>query len=383
MGPIPEIAYDNSQQTAIEAACQNGRRNIIITGSAGTGKTTLIKEIAERLKYVTLLAPTGKAAARLKDATGFDAATIHRELKWDGTILHRTGPFDNPVIVDEASMCDSRLLRQLLDFNPPKLILVGDPAQLPPVGHGQPFHDIIKLRPEIVYELTHCWRAQGAVHKAAQAIRFGKPPAKQDVSGGESWTMHRTGGAEPTTRKIIEWVEGGHFDSKQDIMLSPRYGKEENDGGIDAINKAIKDIVNPSDKKISVDDRVIITKNDSKNDNWNGDLATVVDINIAGQLEIVLDRKGEQKLLTKEGMRNIDLAYCLSIHKSQGSQWRRVFLVVLKKHWYQLDRSLIYTGITRAQKGVCVCGELEAFYHGINHVKQKTTVLQYLGKKVA
>ncbi len=375
-----KITYDESQQRAIDAAYMSDD-DAIITGGAGVGKTTVIKEIAEKFDgNVTLLAPTGKAAARLKEATGFDAFTIHRELAWDGERIHRTWPFTNVVVVDESSMTDNWILRKLLEFNPPKLVLVGDPAQLPPVGHGQPFHDLIKLRPDIVYELTHCWRASGAVHKAAQAVRYGKRPLDRDVSGGETWRMMYTGDAERTTKKLIEWVEAGHYDSSQDVMLSPRYGKEELDGGIDAINKAVKDVLNPSQAKYAVNDRIIVTKNDSKNDNWNGDLATVVDMNMAAQLEIVLDRSGERKLLSKTAMRDVDLAYCLSVHKSQGSQWRRVFFVVLKKHWYQLSRSLIYTGITRAMQGVCVCGEPQAFFHGINQIKEKKTVLQYIGR---
>jgi len=282
------------------------------------------------------------------------------------------------VIVDEASMLDSWLLKSILDFEPPQLILVGDPAQLPPVGRGQPFHDITALRSDIVHTLTHCWRANGAVHIAAQAVRTGDSPPAQLISGGESWKMLSTGDAAHTTRKLMQWVEAGHYDPAKDVILSSRYGNGEDDGGIDAINGAVKSIVNPSAEKYAVNDRIIITKNDAENDNWNGDLATVVDIDTAGRLEVVLDRNGQRKFLPRGA--EYDLAYCLSVHKSQGSQWRNLFFVVLRSHWFQMCRSLVYTAITRAQQGVCVMGQLEVFAHGISVVKQKQTVMQKLAE---
>jgi len=375
------MQYDASQQAAIEAAIDQGASNVIVTGGAGVGKTTVIKAIADSLGNCTIMAPTGKAAARLKEATGYDAGTIHRELMWDGKTVQRKAPFRYPVIVDESSMIGSGLMATMLKFNPPKLILVGDPAQLAPVERGQPFHDLITLRPDIVHELTHCWRAQGAVHKAAQAIRRGDNPQMRDNSGGESWSMIETGKAEPTLERIVAWCKAGHIDPRQDIILSPRYGDGESDAGIYAINKAVKDVLNPSVDKYAPGDRVIINKNFGPDDLWNGDLGTVTDINIEGLLWITLDRDPNARLLKKDQQREVAHAYALSVHKAQGSQFRRVIFIAQNAHWYQLSRSLVYTAVTRAQKGACVIGEVKAFYHAINTVQHKNTVMQWLGKQ--
>jgi exodeoxyribonuclease V alpha subunit len=376
------ITPDISQANAIEFACNALNANCIITGGAGTGKTTIIKEIADRLGgNATILAPTGKAAARLKEATGYFASTIHSALCWDGVKINRTWNFNEPVIVDESSMVDAWLMAKLLSFNPPKLILVGDQAQLPPVGQGQPFHDLIKLRPDLVCELTHCWRAQGAVHIAAQAIRRGVYPADNLSSGGEVWRMFNTGEAAATTEQILKWIKSGHYDPMQDMILSPRYGTggDDYDGGIDSLNAAIKTLINPSQSKFAPGDRIICNKNFAKEDLWNGDIGTIRNIDTEGQLWVILDRDTNERLVKKDMLKEIRHAYALSIHKAQGSQARNVFLIVLRSHWYQLERSLIYTGVTRAKKGVCVIGQLQAFQHGVKTVKTKTTVLQWLG----
>jgi len=384
--------FDSSQQAAIDGALRPG--DCLITGGAGTGKSTIIKEIVEQLHpKPILLCPTGKAAARLKEATGTHAHTIHRELMWDGSDFHRRGHIKEPVIIDEASMVDAWLMARLLEFNPPKIILVGDAAQLPPVGRGAPFHDLLKLRPDITHELTHCWRAQGAVHIASQAIRRGACPEKNMKSGGESFRMIQTGPSVLTIEKLVEWTQQGLFDPLPseannwtgDIMLAPKYGSAEAEGddatnqGIHAINRAIRAIVNPSTDKWAVNDRVMCLKNFSDLDMWNGDLGTVTDIDIDDNLYVSLDRDPEHpKLCGKEQMREITHAYCLSVHKSQGSQFRRVFFISLMAHHRMLDRSLIYTAITRAREGVLVCGELQSFYKGINRRLNKKTIMPLL-----
>ena len=370
---------DHSQAAAIESACRGN--DCIINGGAGVGKTTIIKEIANRLPDAELMCPTGKAAARLKEATGHDACTIHRALLWDSAKFNRTWPFKGPVIIDESSMVDAWLMAKLIEYKPQPLILVGDAAQLPPVGKGQPFHDLIKLRPDRVQTLTTCYRAQGAVHKAATAIREGKIPASNDKSGGESWTMMETGGPSNTFQKLHKWIKDGFLDPAQDIILAPMYGSgEAADGGIKAINAMCKEILNPSVEPFAAGDRVIINKNFGVDDLWNGDLGTIKDIDAAGFPYVDLDRGTETRHLDKKQRAEMSLAYCLSVHKAQGSQMRRVFFVCFKRHWHMLERSLIYTAITRAREGVCVIGSLQAFYHGIQKVQEKRTVLQELGK---
>lgn len=400
------IHLDESQQDAVKASVES--RGHIITGGAGTGKTTIIKAIVEELdKRVILMAPTGKAAARLREATGFEAGTIHRELGWDGTAFRRRDTFSAPVIVDESSMVDSWLMSRLLSYMPPKLILVGDAAQLPPVGCGQPFHDLVKLRPDMVSTLTTCHRAKGAVHVAAQAIREGNVPEARMESGGETFKMIEGGGPERSLKALGEWIRKGAYDPAQDIILAPQYGeaaaKEGDlfnaatplDGGIHSINRVVKAIVNPSKsetEKFTPGDRVIINKNFGTEDLWNGDLGTVTDIDTKGMPYVMLDRDKQRaedledvqdRLLTKEQVREMGHAYALSVHKSQGSQFRRVFFVMFRKHAAMLSRSLIYTGVTRAREGCVILGELSAFYMGLNQMQGRRTVLQYLSRRAA
>ena len=375
---------DKDQDEAVAAALTGQDR--IITGGAGSGKTTLIKRIAKALEgNCEIMAPTGKAAARLKEATGFPACTIHRALCYDGNEFHRGGDL-GVCIIDEASMIDSWLMQSVLKFNPKQLILVGDSAQLPPVGKGQPFHDLIKLRPDIVSVLKTCHRAKGAVHMAALAIREGRNPEMRLDSGGETWTIMDTGEPKKTLATLLKWVEVGRYDATQDMILAPRYGSgqggDECDGGIDGINAAIKALVNPSIEKFSTGDRVIINKNFSNDDLWNGDLGTITDVDTAGLPEIEVDRlKGERKFLNKDHVKEMKHAYALSVHKAQGSQARRVFFMCFSRHFFQLSRPLIYTAITRAKKDVVVCGEPTAFFRGIKQQSKRVTVMQVLAQE--
>ncbi|HDY90247.1 MAG TPA: hypothetical protein ENH82_19275 [bacterium] len=377
------MKFDVSQKHAINKALTS--RFWIITGAAGTGKTTIINEIVERYNFdYDILAPTGKAAARLREITSKDASTIHRALYYDGDSFNRNAPFSGMVIVDEASMVDLALLAEIIKLEPKQLILVGDFAQLPPVGAGQPFHDLIKSKPECVTTLQKCYRADGAIHIACNNIREGKLPPNKLISGGEAWTMIETGEAGATMGYLSAWVKKGQFDPENDLLLSPRYGSGENgDGGIDAINTMVKGILNPSPGKYKEGDRILCLKNFAKDNMWNGDIGTVQDVTYErkniGSLWVAWDKdKSEIVELTREQVRETKLAYCLSIHKAQGSECRRVFMVVLTKHHYQLSRSLLYTGVTRAKEGVCILGEKQAVIRAINHVNHKRTILKHL-----
>lgn len=377
--------FDQDQRAAIDAATNGTDRLHVITGPAGTGKTTIIKAIADQLGgRVTITAPTGKAAARLKEATGYQAVTIHRKLMWDGSLIRRSAAFGLPVIVDEASMVDSWLMAQLVKFKPPKLVLVGDADQLPPVGKGQPFHDLIRLRPDHVSHLHTCYRSKEAVHMACMDVRAGKMPPVALKTEAESWRMIETGQAENSTAKLIEWIRAGLYDPARDAILACRYGagnQDEPDGGIDSLNAAVKALVNPGRAdKFTEGDRVICCKNFGTLDLWNGDMGTVESITHKGGVVIRLDRGGDTREVERKNISEIKLAYAMSVHKAQGSQFRRVFFLSLHRQRMMLSRSLIYTAITRAREGVCVFGELRSFENGISSKFEKITVLQALGK---
>jgi exodeoxyribonuclease V alpha subunit len=393
------FALDKIQLKAVDAACCSAFS--IITGGAGVGKTTIIKEITTRLEAngerVLLCAFAGKAAARLREACEHPASTIHRMLKFNGSEFALESLSGSTVIVDEASMVDSLLMAEVMNRTPARMVLVGDPAQLPPVGRGQPFHDIINLRPDLVSTLTTCYRATEAVYQAANVIRSGGRPPMQAESENEKWSITNTGNAERTQSTILRWVKAGAFDFEQDIILVARNG--ENDAEpctVRGLNKAIVDAISPRDEKTKFvkGDRVINTKNLIELDVWNGTTGTVHEVDIDGGVWVHTDTpvidvaksEGSSEtvytdyvLFSKENRKHLQLAYALTVHKAQGSQARNVCMVALQRDTHcLLDRSLLYTGVTRTKQACVVVGEVAAVYSAIDKVGHKRTVLQQL-----
>lgn len=400
------MEFDQSQQDAIEAAA--GGRFTVINGGAGCGKTTIIKAVTERLQgegeRVRLCAFAGKAAARLKEATGQGASTIHRMLLYMGaergfTLKSLRG---ETVILDEASMVSSDLMAEIVRREPKRLVLVGDEAQLPPVGSGQPFHDLIRLRPDLVRTLTKCYRNGEAIFRAATEIRAGGTPVGYEKTESETWQISHTGGAEATHERILEGVRGaGLIDFDQDVILCPRNGESDAQKcAVESLNKDIKEIVNPAEgnERLNAGDRVINTKNEADLDIWNGTTGRVKAIDAAGAVWLTLDYPIldfaastpdkpvyiNDVLVPKDKARNLQLAYALTVHKAQGSQYRKVFLVTLcRDAMALLDRSMIYTGVTRAREWCAVLGESRALHDGIRTVRAKNTVLQELAREGA
>ncbi len=371
----------------------------VITGGAGTGKSTIIKEIHERLLFqghsVSMCAFAGKAAARLKQATGSDTMTIHRMLGYNGTKFNCESLKSECVIVDEASMVDSELMAAIISRNPHKLILVGDAAQLPPVGKGQPFHDIINLRPDVVVELKTCYRNSAAVFDAANAIRNGKQVLHYEQSDTETWSVSETGNAEKTHAMILEMVKVGFFDFEQDIILCPKNGSIDMPASVKSLNAEIAQIVLPRAEGVRfvVGDRIMNTKNLGPKDIWNGTTGKVHAIEETGAVWIWLDQeikdiakstydnfayKSTVRLSKAEAI-NLELAYAVTVHKSQGSQYRKVLFVCLTRDAHNLlSRSLIYTAVTRTRKECVVVGETYAFERGCQTLKTKQTIIQQL-----
>lgn len=401
------MKFDEAQLGAIGAAVDG--RFTIINGGAGSGKTTIIKGVVDELTRrgdgrVRLCAFAGKAAARLKEATGYGASTIHRMLMYMGPELGFTlkSLAGESVILDEASMVSSDLMAEIIRRKPKRLVLVGDEAQLPPVGSGQPFHDLISLRPDMVRTLTTCYRNNEAIYRAALAIRRGDTPVGYEKTEGETWQIAGTGGAEATHEAILSGIkESGSIDFDQDVILCPRNGESlAQKCAVESLNSDIKDIVNPAvgNERLSVGDRVINTKNMSDLDIWNGTTGRVKAIDAAGAMWLTLDypildfaRSSpdnpvyiSEVLVPKNSVRHLQLAYALTVHKAQGSQYRRVFFVTLARDAMALlDRSMIYTGVTRAREACTVLGEARALYDGIRTVKSKNTVLRELARESA
>ena len=372
---------DPSQIAAVDRACV---ANTIITGGAGYGKTTIIRNILNRTPGALLLAPTGKAARRMSDLTGYPAATIHRALGWNGKGFMGKKLESPTIIIDEASMVESWLLFHLLQRTRAHIILVGDDAQLPPVGPGQPFHDLIHIRPNIVARLDKCHRAHAAIHIASAAIRAGKLPPPELRSDAEFWKIAEAGTPAHAMRLIARWLAAGNFDPAHDVFLAPSYGADADDvAKIHSINHMVKKyFLGDTGNDFDVKDRVMITKNFGPEDLWNGDTGQIVSIN--KYPTIVLDRERTEgqhcptRKLSAAQTRELTLAYCLSVHKSQGSQYRRVFFVCLPHSRYMLDRKLVYTAITRAQSACIVLGHTPTFAAAITRVKKRPTCLREL-----
>ena len=394
---MSDFKLHETQLEAIEHAASS--KFAIITGGAGTGKTTIIKEIADRVHNSILCAFAGKAAARLKEATKMDTSTIHRALMFNGDTFARKSLSGYSVIVDEASMVSSDLMAEIMSRNPDRLILVGDQAQLPPVGKGQPFHDLISLKPDAVYHLTKCFRNTEAVFKAATAIRNGEMPETFDESESEKWEIVKTGSPEATQDQLLKYIQAGEIDFEQDIILCPRNGdNDEQACTVKGLNRAIVDIVNPRENELDKflpGDRVINTKNYADIDIWNGTTGTIHAINddtifLRLDVHIVDEEKTDDPRnsiykdivqLNKERWKSLQLAYALTVHKSQGSQFRKVIFCAMERDSFRLlDRSLIYTAVTRTKEHCIVAGQVRAFRNGISKVIEKRTVLQEVAK---
>ena len=394
---MTEIKLDESQQKAVDMAISQSFT--IITGGAGYGKTQIIKHIVQNLNCpldsICLCAFAGKAAARMREATGFKTSTIHRLLGYNGKRFTLDNLIGKTVIVDEASMVNSSLMAQIMTRNPKRLILVGDVAQLPPVGEGQPFHDIIKHFPSKVCTLQKCYRASEAIFHASMMIRNGEMPPMEEKSKNEHFRMLNTGNAKATHEIILDMVKSGYFDFEHDIILSPR--NEADTAAIDSLNRDIVELVNKREEiivngkvqreKWKVGDRIINLKNNPALDIWNGTTATIESISSKGNMFIhtdtpVINEMGEETnevLVTNEDVKSFKLAYGLTVHKSQGSQYNKVVLICLSRDSFALlDKSLIYTGVTRAKRECIVLGELNAMRDALRKNTQKTTVLQYL-----
>ena len=375
---------DKEQQEAVERACSS--RFSIINGGAGCGKTTIIREICKGVANPRLCAFTGKAAARIREATGFEASTIHRMLGYNGDGFLVNSLSGKDIVIDEASMLDTDLLYAIMERGPSRLVLVGDEAQLPPVGSGQPFHDIVRNRPDLVTTLKTCYRASGAVHKAANAIRGGFAPQMRDTSGEEWWEIVQSGADSATHNAILEMVRNREIDFTRDAILVPK--NSDSPCTVDTLNRDICDIVNPhSDgERFRPNDRVMCLKNHPELDVWNG---TTGSVEACGSNWMVFRpdspvRNSDGELvdevdIPQGAMPDFQLAYAMTVHKAQGSQYNTVVFAALCRDTFMLlDRSMLYTAVTRAKKRCVIAGQYRAIQDAIRNSRTKHTVMQYL-----
>ena len=395
------ITYNEEQKEAIKSAFKG--HFMIITGGPGTGKTTIIKSIVnlyeklykknykEAMDEITLLAPTGRAAKRMMESVHFPAQTIHRFLKWDKEKnTFGVNEYDKVntkmVIIDEASMVDTYLLDSLLKglYYDTKIILVGDYHQLPSVGPGQLLKDLIECKCFNVIELNTLYRQK----ENSNIITFA-----YDIQNGE-YNDELFNKDDDLT--FIECDSYNLIDkftelcySYKDIMysdiaiLAPMY---KTINGIDNLNLIAREIFNPkvNQNEINIgdtlyreNDKVIELVNMPDDNVYNGDVGIISSIDNENK-QVIIDYDGNMVTYNKSNFLNFKLGYVTSIHKSQGSEYKIVIMVMLKEYGRMLYRKLLYTGVTRAKKNLFLLGEDVAIKKSIdnNFVNDRKTTLK-------
>lgn len=375
-------ALAESQQRAVTAALQN--RCLIITGGPGVGKTTILNTILTILRSkevkVTLAAPTGRAAKRLNESTGIEAKTLHRLLEYQGSGewgRHRGRPLTGDLfVVDECSMIDTPLMAQFLSALPQgaHLLLVGDADQLPSVGPGMVLYDLIRSGKVPCVKLTEIFRqaATSRIIISAHEINRGQVPDLKPVRDSDFFFLE-TATPEEISRTIVDLVQRRlparyGFDPVKDIqVLTPM---NRNLLGTRALNEQLQSALNPPNElkyeierfgaNFRVGDKVIQTHNNYDKEVFNGDIGHIVSID-TDPLKVSVRFEGERLVEYEPGeLDELQLAYALTIHKSQGSEFPCVIIPVSTQHYVLLERSLIYTAVTRAKKLVILVGDPKA-----------------------
>ena len=400
------IKYNLNQRDAIYKSYI--KDFLIITGGPGTGKTTIMNGVLElyrqmkKLSYeklqdkVVLLAPTGRAAKRLSEATHFPASTIHRFLKWKKEQNRfQVNQYNKSkvefVIVDEASMIDTHLMASLLRgiSSNCKIVLVGDDHQLPSVGPGQVLKDVIESGKLEMVELTELYRQKENSNIISLAYDIRHQTLHKDIFNiFDDLTFIECKDLDVIQNICEICTTYKDYDYKKIQILAPMY---KGINGIDLINKNVKNIFNPKDsskKELLIgdvdfleDDKVIQLTNMPDENVYNGDIGLIERIEGGSKKEVHIDFDGNRVKYTPSNFSNFRLAYSISIHKSQGSEFDIVILPIVKGYRKMLYQKLIYTAVTRAKQKLYIIGEYDALDTAIHNTSddvRRTTIMEYL-----
>ena len=400
------ISYNEEQRRAI---LDSIRKNfLIITGGPGTGKTTIMKGIIElykevhKLSYeklaerVQLLAPTGRAAKRMSDATLMSASTIHRFLKWQKeTNKFQVNEYHKSkaevVILDESSMVDTLLMASLLRGISAncKVIMVGDSYQLPSVGPGQVLHDLISSSKLPVVELKELYRQGKDSNILTLAYDVRKGEVVDDVFNKEEDLTFIECSDDDVISNLMD-VSSTFKDLsyKNFQILAPMYKTK---CGIDMINQKLQVIFNPKDKSkkelvvgdviFREGDKVIELTNMPDENIYNGDIGIISQIVTQPAKKITIDFDGNGVTFTAANFNKFRLAYAISIHKAQGSEFDVVVMPIVQGYRKMLYRKLVYTGITRSKKMLYLIGDKNALRQAVNNTSsdiRRTTIKDFL-----
>lgn len=389
------IIYDGVQQAAIQKALDS--KVMVLTGGPGTGKTTTTQGIIAAFKArhmsILLAAPTGRAAKRMTEATGMEAKTIHRLLEYnpmDGYKRNDENPLEgDALIVDECSMIDILLFYNLMKAIPSKmrLILVGDIDQLPSVGAGNVLRDIIDSQLIPVVRLTRIFRqAQSSrIVMNAHAINAGQFPNIKNGFDTDFFFISQED-ADEIVKLIIGLVRDRlpktyGYPSKEVQVLTPM---QRGTVGAGNLNIELQNALNPTGLSLArggytfrQGDKVMQIRNNYDKNVFNGDIGYITAVDTTERtLSITFDNRVVEYDITE--LDEIVLAYAVTIHKSQGSEFPVVVMPVTMKHFVMLQRNLIYTGITRAKKICVLAGTTKALAYAIrnNTVTKRNTKLK-------
>ncbi|VTS99654.1 recombinase D [Streptococcus gordonii] len=392
------ICYDHIQKKAICDAINH--KVFILTGGPGTGKTTVINgiiatyatlhklDLAKKQELPILLAaPTGRAARRMNELTGLPSATIHRHLGMTGDddTSHLDDYLDADfIIVDEFSMVDTWLANQLLSniSSNSKILIVGDADQLPSVSPGQVLADLLKIPLLPQTKLTKIYRQgeDSTIVTLASQIQQGILPADFTEKKADRSYFEASGEYIPDMiKKIVAAAIRSGIPAQDVQVLAPMY---RGPAGIDQINQLMQDLINPAEKDQLVfeapdcqyrqGDKIIHLVNDAESNVFNGDLGYITDLLPAKytdskQDELTINFDGNEIVYQRSEWYKIRLAYAMSIHKSQGSEFPVVILPITKSSHRMLQRNLVYTAITRAKSKLILLGEFSAFQFAVKN----------------
>lgn len=387
-----KIALNDDQQRGILTAIQH--KICVITGGPGTGKTTLIKQLLSVLesnkKAYKLAAPTGRAAKRITEGTGRPAATLHRLLEFDPATMSFKHNEQNALpldflIVDEASMIDIFLANSLLKALPlsAHIIFIGDVDQLPSVGAGNFLNDLLATENIPSVRLTQIFRQaqESLIVINAHRVNAGEFPTTAIENSKKDFIFIKETDPQTVTSHLENIYRKGlpkyHIPAGESIVLVPM-----NRGivGTVKLNSDLQHILNPSTQLKHLDfagtsyklgDRVMQIRNNYDKLVFNGDIGTIEDINFEEKTMIV-NYLGHLVEYESTELDEIVLAYAISIHKSQGSEYNAVIIPVFMQHFMLLQRNLIYTAITRAKKLCILIGEPRAIAMAIKNTKGTT-----------
>ncbi|PKL82324.1 MAG: ATP-dependent RecD-like DNA helicase [Ignavibacteriae bacterium HGW-Ignavibacteriae-3] len=382
--------YSDEQLEAIRNSLTN--KILILTGGPGTGKTTALKGIIETYrtlkKNIMLAAPTGRAAKRMSEVIGMEAKTIHRLLEYNPMDRLFMRDEENPLetdllVVDEISMIDTLLMNSLMSAVSPHttLVLVGDVDQLPSLGSGNVLHDLIQSGIIPTAMLTKIFRQaeESQIVVNAHKINRGEFPVLINNESSDFFFIHESDNsniADVITELCrLRLPEKYGFDPMKDIqILTPMY---KGDTGAINLNSRLQDVLNRKkiilargEKNFKIGDKVMQLRNNYDKDVYNGDIGLIQAIDMDDQ-KLEINYSG--KIVSYEFLEldDITLAYAITVHKSQGSEYPCVIMPITTAHYIMLQRNLIYTAVTRASKMMILVGSKQALAMAVGNKKSR------------